>query len=98
MSKNVQDENALRLVVDSCDQSVVIAMDIEHGSSTDNVGMSEVPSHCRQGVPLRSLGDAVPVHQRYQRIAMFFRELQNRRLADYPHDQVYKTETFKSRG
>jgi hypothetical protein len=90
MGENVQDEDPLRPVVHPSDQSVVIAMDIEYGSSTDNVGMSEVPSHCCQGVPLRSLGHAVPVHQRYQRIAMLFRELQNRRLADYPHDQVTK--------
>ena len=86
MGENVRNEHAFSLVVDPGNQPVVVAVDIEHGPSVNNVRMREVTPHLDQRVPIGSLGDPIPVHQRDQRIRMPFGELEDGWLADYPHN------------
>ena len=68
MSKNVQNEHALGLVIDPGDQPVVVAMNVEHRPSTHAIGVSKIPPHLGQGVPLCCLSDPIPIHQRDHRI------------------------------
>jgi hypothetical protein len=45
MGEDVKNEHALGLVIDPGNQPVMVAMDIENGPSTHDVGMREVTSH-----------------------------------------------------
>ena len=86
MGEDVQNEHSSGLVVDPGDQSVVVAMNIEHGPSTHNVRVREVAPYIGQRSPVGSPGDAKPIHQRDQRIPVPFGKFENGWLADHPHD------------
>jgi hypothetical protein len=45
MGEDVENENAFRSVVDTCDQSVIISMNIEDGPSANDIGVSEITPH-----------------------------------------------------
>ena len=60
MGEDVKNEDAFGPVVDTRDQPIVVAVNIEHGSSPHDVGMREVAPRFRQRAPIRSLGDTVP--------------------------------------
>jgi hypothetical protein len=91
MRENMQDEDAFRPVVYSGDQSVVIAMNVEHGSPPHNIGVRKIISHRCERFPICSPGDPIPVHQRNQRVGVPFSEARDRGLADNPQSLVYET-------
>jgi hypothetical protein len=86
MGKDVQNEHALGFVIDPRNQSVVVAMDIEHSPPTHDVRMRKVTPYIGQRAPVRSLGDPIPVEQRDQRIRVPLGKPEKGRLADHPHD------------
>ena len=86
MRQDVQNENALRRVVNPGDQSVAVAVNLEYRSSPDNVRMGEVSPHVRQRVPLGTLRDSIPVHQRRKRIPVLIGKVDDGRFADYAHE------------
>jgi hypothetical protein len=53
MGEDVENENAFGSVVDPCDQSVVIAVYVEHGPSTNDVGVRESHSALQLTSPNR---------------------------------------------
>jgi hypothetical protein len=85
MREDVQNEHAPGPVIDSRDQPIVVAMDIEHSSSAHDVRMREVSPYIGQRPPVCSSGDPIPVHQRDQRIPMPFGKLEDGWLADDAH-------------
>jgi hypothetical protein len=86
MREDVQNEHALGPVIDPGDQPVFIAMNVKHRPSAYDIGMREITSYLSQRIPVRSLSDPIPVHQRDQRIVVPLRELKNGWLADHPHN------------
>ncbi len=86
MRQDVQNENTLSLVVNPCDPSVVVAVNIEYRSSPDNVRMGEVSPHVSQRVPLGTLRDSIPVHERCKRIPVLIGKVDDGRFADYAHE------------
>ena len=86
MSENVQHEDALCPVVDTGNQPVVVGVDVEDSSSTNDVRMREDTPHVNRRVPIGAPGDPIPIHRRDQRIRIPFAELENGWLADYPQN------------
>jgi hypothetical protein len=65
MGEDFQDEDAAGVVMDGCDQAVVIAGDVENGDGLGTadggeVGMRENLAHFGDGSPLRSGGHGNP--------------------------------------
>jgi len=86
MGEDMQYKHALGRVVHPGNQSVVVAVDVEHGSPARDVCMREVSSNLSQGTPVGSLRNPVPVHQRDQRIRVPSRKLEDGWFADNPHN------------
>ena len=82
----MQNEDALGPVIDPRDQPVGIAMNIKYRPSTHDIRMREIAPYLGQRVPIRSLGDPIPVHQRDQRILVLFGKIENGWHADHPHN------------
>lgn len=78
-------KHAFGLIVYPGNQTVMVTVDVENGSSTYDVCMCEVPSHLGQRTPVSCLRYPIPVHQRNQRIDVPFRKIEDGRFADYPH-------------
>jgi hypothetical protein len=97
MGKDVKNKNAFGHVVDPCNQPVMVAVDIEHCPSTNDVSVREISPRLGQRAPVGPLSYPIPVHERHKCVRMPFSKLENRWFADDPHTLVYKTKTFLSR-
>jgi hypothetical protein len=90
MGEDIENENAFGSVVDPRDQPVIIPVYVEDGPPANNIGVSEITLRLGQRTPVGSPGNAIPVHQRYQRVVMPFRKFENRWFTDDPQPRVYK--------
>ena len=87
MREDAQDEDPAGAVVNSRDQAILVAFDVKHRSSADDVRMAKIASDVGQALPLGSLRDSVPVHQRNVGVGVLPGEIKDRSLADHPHDR-----------
>ena len=85
MREDVQDEDPAGVVIDSRDQAVLVAFDVEDGSSADNICVAKITSDVGQVLPLGALRDSVPVHQGNGCIGVLPGEIEDRPPADHPH-------------
>jgi hypothetical protein len=83
--KDVQDEHSFSRVIDSRDEPVVIAMNVEYRPASDYIRMSEILPHVSQRSPVGPSGDSIPVHEWNERVRMPLGESEQRRTAEHPH-------------
>ena len=94
MREDVPDVDDLPSVLDHRDQPILVAADVEHRESIHGIAVREVGADIGQMPPSGSLGYAVPVQQRLQRVLVRLAEFGDRRLTDDPHRlKVTKTVT-----
>lgn len=86
MGEDVQDKDSARAVVDPRDQAVLVPFDVKNRSSADSVRVIKVTPDVVKVLPFSMLRDSEPVHQGNSRIGVLFGEVENRRPADYPHE------------
>jgi hypothetical protein len=81
-------------VLNHRNEPVLVAADVEHRENTDWIGVRKIGPDIDQMSPGGSLGYAMPVQQRFQRVLVLSSEFGDGRLANYPHGlQVTKTVT-----
>src|SRR5579863_1130658 len=94
MREDVPDVDALPSVLDHRDERVLVSADVEHRESAHSIGIRKAGTDSCQMPPCSSLGYAVPIQQRLQRVLMCLAEFGDRSLTDHPHPlKVTKTVT-----
>jgi hypothetical protein len=85
MSQDETHEQNLVRVIDSRNQPVLIAADVEDSAIPDRISVREVLARFRQVLPPRGFGDSPPVFERSLRVGMFLPELPQGSFADDMH-------------
>ena len=94
MREDVPDIDDLPSVLEYRDEPIFVASNVEHRESTYRVGVRKVGTDIGQMSPYGSLGYAVPMQKRFQRVMVCFAEFGNSSLTDDPHClKVTKTVT-----
>lgn len=94
MREDMPDIDDLPSVLDHRNQPVLVAADVEHSEGIHGIGVRKVGADIGQMSPSGSLGYAMAVQQRLQRVLVRLRELVDRRVANDSHYlKVTKTVT-----
>src|SRR5579863_316112 len=98
MREDVPDVDDLPSVLDRRDEPILISADVEYRERARCIGVRKVGTDIGQMSPCGSLGYAVPMQQRLQRVLVRLAKFGDRHLTDDPHRlKVTKTVTISQR-